>query len=216
MKTETNLYTITVPLFIKTLTALSGVLDKAGTHAGTKQLEWHPAGMQEDALLNSRLISDQFPLLRQIQVACDNAKGGGARIAGIEAPKFEDNEKTIPELKARIDKTIEFLKTIKPEQVVGQEDRKVTLPFWKGKSATAFGYVTEYLIPNFYFHVTTAYSILRSNGVQIGKDDFIGGTAHSSTNVMIKHVFFDLDNTLTKSRTSMDGRASSTIRAALR
>jgi hypothetical protein len=175
MKTETNLYTITVPMFIKTLTALSGVLDKAGAHAGSKQLEWHPKGMQEDALLSARLISDQFPFVRQVQVACDNAKAGSARIAGIEPPKFEDTEKTVAELKARIDKTVAFLKTIKPEQVIGQEDRKVTLPFWKGKQATAFGYVTEYLIPNFYFHVTTAYAILRSNGVQIGKDDFIGG-----------------------------------------
>lgn len=172
---ETNLYTVTVPSFIKTLTALSGVLDKAGAHAGEKQLEWNPKGMQEEALLNSRLISDQFPFVRQIQVACDNAKGGVARIAGIEPPKFEDDEKTIAELKARIDKTIAFLKTIKPGQIIGQEAREITMPFWKGKKMNAFGYVTGYLIPNFYFHVTTAYSILRSNGVQIGKGDYIGG-----------------------------------------
>src|ERR1700757_1015142 len=122
---ETNLYTVTVPLFIKTLSALSGVLDKASTHAGSKQLEWHPAGMQEEALLQSRLISDQFPFVRQVQVACDNAKNGLARVAGIEAPKFEDNEKTVAELKARIDKTVAFLKTIKPEQLVGKEDGEV-------------------------------------------------------------------------------------------
>jgi hypothetical protein len=172
---ETNLYTVTVPSFIKTLTALSGVLDKAASHADSKQLEWHPKGMQEESLLNSRLISDQFPFVRQVQVACDNAKGGAARIAGIEPPKFEDNEKTIPELKARIDKTVEFLKTIKPEQVIGQEDREITLPFSEGKKMKAFDYVTGYLLANFYFHVTTAYSILRSNGVQIGKGDYIGG-----------------------------------------
>ncbi|HTR18841.1 MAG TPA: DUF1993 domain-containing protein [Candidatus Paceibacterota bacterium] len=172
---ETNLYTVTVPPMMKTLTALSGLLDKADAHAKAKQLEWHPEGMQEEALLNSRLISDQFPFIRQITIACDNAKNGIARIAGIEAPKFEDNEKTIAELKARIDKTIAYLKTIKPEQVIGQEGREVSLPFWEGKKADAFGYVTEYLIPNFYFHVTTAYSILRTNGVQIGKDDYIGG-----------------------------------------
>lgn len=172
---ETNLYTVTVPPMIKTLTALSGVLDKASSHAEGKQLEWHPKGMQEEALLNSRLIADQFPLLRQVQVACDNAKGGAARIAGIEAPKFEDAEKTIAELKARIDKTVEFLKTITPEQMIGQEGREVTMPFWQGKSMKAFDYVTGYLLPNFYFHVTTAYSILRSNGVQIGKSDYIGG-----------------------------------------
>lgn len=172
---ETNLYTITVPPMMKALNALSGVLDKAASHAGGKQLEWHPAGMQEEALLNSRLISDQFPLVRQVQSASDNAKGGIARIAGIEPPKFEDNEKTVAELKARIDKTVEFLKTVKPEQVIGQEDREVTMQYWNGKSMKAFDYVTGYLLPNFYFHVTTAYSILRSNGVQIGKSDYIGG-----------------------------------------
>ena len=172
---ETNLYTVTVPPMMKALTALSGVLDKASAHAASKQMEWHPAGMQENALLQSHLISDQFPLIRQVQVACDNAKNGIARIAGIEAPAFEDTEKTIAELKTRIDKTVEFLNTIKPEQVIGQEAREIELSFWKGKKMNAFGYATGYLIPNFYFHVTTAYSILRSNGVQIGKSDFIGG-----------------------------------------
>ncbi|MDR3571821.1 MAG: DUF1993 domain-containing protein [Candidatus Pacebacteria bacterium] len=171
---ETNLYTVTVPPMMKALTALSGILDKTAAHAQSKQLEWHPEGMQEEALLNSRLISDQFPFIRQVQVACDNAKNGVARIAGIEAPKHEDTEKSIAELKARIDKTVEFLKTIKPEQVIGQDARKVSLAFWEGKEMTAFDYVTSYLIPNFYFHVTTAYSILRSNGVQIGKGDYMG------------------------------------------
>jgi hypothetical protein len=172
---ETNLYTVTVPPMIKALTALSGVLDKVSAHADGKQLEWHPKGMQEDALLNARLISDQFPFVRQVQVACDNAKNGVARIAGIEAPKHEDTEKTVAELKARVDKTVAFLETIKPEQVIGQEERSVTLAFWPDKKMTAFGYVTGYLLPNFYFHLTTAYSIMRSNGVQIGKSDYIGG-----------------------------------------
>ena len=159
---------------MKTLTALSGILDKLDAHAKGKQLEWHPAGMQEDALLQSRLISDQFPFVRQVQVACDNAKNGISRVAGIEAPKFEDNEKTVAELKARIDKTVAFLKTIKSEQLVGKEDGEVALPYWNGKKMSSFGYVTGYLIPNFYFHVTTAYSILRKNGVQLGKNDFMG------------------------------------------
>ncbi|HEV3245342.1 MAG TPA: DUF1993 domain-containing protein [Candidatus Paceibacterota bacterium] len=170
---ETDFYTVTVPPMMKTLTALSGILDKAVSHAEGKQLEWHPKGLQEEALLSSRLISDQFPFLRQVQVACDNAKGGAARIAGIEAPKFEDNEKTIAELKQRIDKTVAFLKTIKPEQIAGQEEREVTLPHWN-KKMKASAYVMTYLIPNFYFHVATAYSILRSNGVQLGKADYIG------------------------------------------
>ena len=162
---------------IKTLSALSQFLDKVGKHAESKQLEWHPKGLQEDALLQSRLISDQFPFVRQVQVACDNAKGCAARLAEIDIPKYEDNEKTIEELKARIDKTIKFLKTIKPEQIIGKENVKVSLPYWGSKHMLGFDYVTEYLIPNFYFHVATAYSIMRKNGVQIGKDDYIGSLA---------------------------------------
>ena len=171
---ETNLYTVTIPPMIKALTALSGVLDKTAAHATSKQLEWHTPGMQEDALLNSRLISDQFPFIKQVQVACDNAKGGASRLAEIENPKHEDTEKTVAELKARIEKTVEFLKSIKSEQVLGKEGVKISLPYWGGKSMSGFEYVTNYLIPNFYFHVTTAYSILRMNGVELGKDDFMG------------------------------------------
>ena len=171
---ETNLYTSTVPPMTKALTALSGILDKVGSHAKGKQLEWHPAGMQEDALLQSRLISDQFPFIRQVQVACDNAKNGTARLAEVEAPKFEDDEKTVSELKARIDKTLVFLKALKPEQIIGKEGVKITLPYWGGKSMNGIDYVNNYLIPNFYFHLTTAYSILRKNGVDLGKGDFMG------------------------------------------
>ena len=171
---ETNLYTITIPPMMKTLTALSSILDKLESHAKGKQLDWHPKGMQESALLNSHLIADQFPFVRQVQIACDNAKGAGARLAEIEMPKYEDNEKTVAELRDRIDKTIAFLKTIKPEQIIGKEGVKITLPYWGGKSMHGFEYVTNYLIPNFYFHVATAYSILRKNGVQLGKSDYTG------------------------------------------
>jgi len=171
---ETNLFTVTVPPMMKALKALDGILDKVDTHAKSKQLEWHPAGMQEDALLQSRLISDQFPFVRQIQVACDNAKNGLARVAGIEAPKFEDNEKTVAELKARIEKTVAFLKTLKPEQLIGKEGEKISLPYWGGKSMVAADYINNYLIPNFYFHVATAYSILRKNGLSLGKGDYMG------------------------------------------
>ncbi len=171
---ETNLYTVSIPPMIKALSALSGILDKLSSHAKGKQLEWHPAGMQEEALLSSRLISDQFPFIRQVQVACDNAKVAAARLAGIEIPKFEDNEKTVAELKARIDKTIAFVKTIKPEQIIGKDGIDISLPYWGGKHLTGFDYVTEYLMPNFYFHVTTAYAILRMNGVDIGKADYMG------------------------------------------
>ena len=171
---ETNLYTITIPPMTKTLKALSGILDKVEKHASSKQLDWHPPKMQEDALLQSRLISDQFPFVRQVQVACDNAKAGAARLAEVEIPKHEDNEKTVAELKARIDKTVAFLRTIKPNQLIGKEGVKVSLPYWENKHMTGFEYATEYLIPNFYFHVTTAYSILRKNGVDLGKSDFMG------------------------------------------
>jgi hypothetical protein len=168
---ETNLYTVTIPPVIKSLTALSGILDKAGAHAESKKT---PRTSFEGALLADRIIFDQFPLVRQVQVACDNAKGGAARLAQIDVPKHEDNEQTIGELKARINKTIAFLKTIKPEQIIGKEDIKVILPYFPDKHLTGFGYATQYLIPNFYFHVATAYAILRKNGVDIGKQDFLG------------------------------------------
>ncbi len=171
---ETNLYTVTIPPIAKSLRALSGLLDKLDAHATSKQLDWHAPKLQESALLNSHLIADQFPLIRQIQVACDNAKGGAARLAEVEIPKFEDNEKTVEELKERIAKTVAFIESIKPEQIIGKEEVKVSLMFWKGKSLHGFEYVTEYLLPNFYFHIATAYSILRANGVAIGKDDYLG------------------------------------------
>jgi hypothetical protein len=171
---ETNLYTIAIPPMMRKLEALSELLDKVESHAAGKQLEWHPPKMQESSLLHSHLIFDQFPFIRQVQIACDNAKGAAARMAEIEIPKFEDNEKTVAELKARIEKTIHFLKSIKPEQIIGKEKVKITLPYWDGKSMTAFDYITEYLIPNFYFHLATAYSILRANGLPIGKADYMG------------------------------------------
>lgn len=169
-----NLYSMTVEPFTKKLEALKDLLGKVDAHAASKQLEWHASGLQEDALLQSRLISDQFPFIRQVQIACDNAKNGIARLAEIEAPKMEDTEKTISELQARIDKTLAFLKSITPEQVNGKEGISVALSYWGGKSMSGLEYVSNYLIPNFYFHLATAYSIMRSNGVAIGKDDFMG------------------------------------------
>lgn len=171
---ETNLYTITIPPMMKSLTALSAVLDKLSVHAEGKQLEWQPKGSQEDALLQSRLIADQFPFVRQVQIACDNAKGAAARLAEIEIPKYEDTEKTVAELKARIEKTILFMQSVKPEQIIGKEEVKISLPYWGGKTLSGFEYVNEYLLPNFYFHVTTAYAILRKNGVALGKADYMG------------------------------------------
>ncbi len=169
---ETNLYTVTIPPMMKALGALSKILDKAAAYAESKTT---PKRSFEEALLNDRLIFDQFPFIAQVRIACDNAKGGAARLAEVEIPAFEDNEKTIPELQARIEKTLAFLKTIKPEQVIGKEDIKISLPYWDGKSLTGFEYATQYLMPNFYFHVVTAYDILRKNGVPLGKSDYIGG-----------------------------------------
>ena len=166
---ETNLYTVTIPPMMKALEALSKILDKAAAYAESKKA---PKWSFEEALLNDRLIFDQFPLANQIRIACDNAKGGAARLAEVEIPAFD--EKTIAELQARIEKTLAFLKTIKPEQIIGKEGIKVSLSYWDGKSLTGFEYATQYLIPNFRFHVVTAYAILRKNGVPIGKSDYIG------------------------------------------
>ena len=171
---EANLYTVTVPVFAKALTSLDNILEKLVHHASTKASERRPTPAQAEALLHSRLVFDQFPFVQQVQVACDNAKNGAARLAGVEAPKYEDTEKTIEELEARIEKTLDFLQTIKPEQIIGKESNKIALPYWKGKHLTAFEYATQQLLPNFFFHFTTAYAILRKNGVAIGKNDFIG------------------------------------------
>ncbi len=171
----TNLYTVSIPPMIKALMALSKLIDKASAYAETKAISWVPAEKQMEALIHERLVFDQLNFIRQVQVACDNAKGAVARLGEIEVPKFEDNEKTASELKARIEKTLEILKNVKPEQIMGKEEIKVTLPYFPGKYFTGFEYVTEYLLPNFYFHVTTAYSILRKNGVPVGKEDFMGG-----------------------------------------
>jgi len=168
---ETNLYTVTIPPMMKALGALSEILDKAAAYAESKKT---PKRTFEEALLNDRLIFDQFPFIAQVRIACDNAKGGAGRLAEVEIPAFEDNEKTVVELKARIEKTLAFLETIKPEQVIGKEAIEVSLPYWDGKHTTGFEYATEYLMPNFRFHVVTAYAILRKNGVPLGKDDYIG------------------------------------------
>lgn len=163
---ETNLYTISIPGMIRTLENLSKLLDKASLHSEAKK-----AGVQH--LLNDHLIFDQFSFIRQVQIACDTAKGTAAKIAEIENPKYEDTETTIPELKARIEKTITFLKTVRPEQMIGKESLKVPFAYVPGKYLTGFEHIVEHAIPNFFFHVTTAYSILRKNGVDIGKSDYV-------------------------------------------
>src|SRR5262249_43300695 len=142
--------------------------DKAAAYAEEKKFD-------TKQLAESRLIADMFPLINQVQVACDNAKGAVARLTGSDAPKHEDVEKTFPELKARIGKTLVYLGTAKSEQFAGAETREVVLKF--PSLTLAFNgqdYVTKFLLPNFYFHVTMAYAILRANGVALGKPDFMG------------------------------------------
>ena len=162
----TELYDLTVPVFTRALKALSGLLDKAVEHAGE-------AGA--DALLSNRLAEDMHPLVKQVQIACDGPKLCVARLSGVEAPVNEDTETTIPQLKARIAATLEWIASVPREAIDGQEDREVVLKFpggeWPFKGQ---GYVIGFALPNFFFHVTTAYGLLRQAGVPLGKRDFLG------------------------------------------
>ena len=162
----TELYDLTVPVFTRALNALSGLLDKAVAHAGEAGAE---------ALLSNRLAPDMHPLSKQVQIACDGAKLCVARLSGAEAPVNEDVETTIAELKARIAATLEWIGSVPREAIDGQEDREVVLKFpggeWPFKGQ---GYVIGFALPNFFFHVTTAYGLLRQAGVPLGKRDFLG------------------------------------------
>jgi hypothetical protein len=158
---------MTVIQFSKMLTNLSRCLDKAAAYADSKKFD-------SAVLLQTRLAPDQFNLARQVQIACDNAKNGVSRLTGREAPKFEDTEQTLPELKARIEKVIGYLSSVSAQDFKGAEERKISLPYWSGKHLNGLEYFQQYLIPNFYFHVTTAYAILRNNGIDVGKNDYMG------------------------------------------
>ena len=158
-----------VPVFEIGLTALSGVLDKAAAFAAAKKID--PA-----VLAQWRLAPDMFPLTRQVQIACDQAKNGSARLAGVEPPKFEDNETTIDQLKVRIAKTIDFVKSVEAKALDGAVDREITFPLGPTNKGHMKGddYLTHFVLPNFYFHLTAAYAILRHCGVEVGKRDFLG------------------------------------------
>jgi uncharacterized protein len=163
-----SMYQASVPIFAQILTALDGVLGKAETHAAAKKID--PA-----VLLAARLAPDMFPTSRQVQIACDFAKGATARLAGVEVPSWDDNEKTFADLRARIKKTADYVKAFKPAQVDGSEAREVTLKV--GPNTRTFRgqpYLLQFVMPNFFFHSTTAYAILRHNGVELGKRDFMG------------------------------------------
>jgi len=164
-----SLYSASVPVYKQMLNALSGVLAKAEAHATAKNID-------PSVLLQSRLYPDMFPLVRQVQIAADFAKSVPARLAGLEVPAYEDQEQTFAELQARIQKTLAFMEGITPTQIDGQEEREiVTRPGTpKEKKFTGQSYLLSYGLPQFFFHVTTTYAILRHNGVEIGKRDFMG------------------------------------------
>jgi uncharacterized protein len=164
-----SLYDFTVPAFERALTNLSNQLDKAKAFATQKKFDFK-------ALAEARLIADMLPLTSQIQIASDNAKGCVARLAGIDAPKYEDNETTYEELKARLAKTLDFISSVKREQFAGAEAREIVLKFPQVTLTFNGGqdYVTKFALPNFYFHATLAYALLRKNGVELGKPDFMG------------------------------------------
>jgi hypothetical protein len=146
---------------------LSAILDKAQAHAEARKID--PV-----VLVNSRLYPDMFPVKRQVQIACDTAKGASARLAGVEVPKHEDMEETFADLKARITKTIDFIQTLKPAQIDGSEEKNIHLKLGQREvDYRGMQYLLGHALPNFYFHVTTAYDILRHNGVELAKRDYL-------------------------------------------
>jgi hypothetical protein len=165
---SSNLHDASVGVFTQFLTSLSAILTKAAAHAEAKKID-------PSVFVNGRIAPDMFPLARQVQIATDHAKGASARLAGVEPPAFADTETTFPELQQRIAKTLEFIKSLKPAQFDGADARDVTLKIagqnmtWKGSI-----YLNHFALPNFYFHCTATYAILRHNGVEVGKRDFLG------------------------------------------
>lgn len=164
-----SLYQASIPGFIRALENLSSILKKAEGSAADR-------GIDPLIFTNARLAPDMFPLKQQVQIATDQVKGFAARVAGVDVPSYPDTENTFPELQERIAKTIAFLKTITPEQIDGQEDKQITFkrrtgPDWNFKGLP---YLTDFVLPNLHFHCTTAYAILRHNGVALGKMDYLG------------------------------------------
>lgn len=163
-----SMFDASVPSFLRQLAALDAILDKAAAHAAARKVD--PA-----VLLATRLYPDMFALTRQVQLTCDFAKNTTARLAGQEPPKWPDEETTIEQLKARIAKTVDFVKGFSAAQIAGAEDRDITLPL-RGQPTTFKGarFLFNFALPNFYFHATTAYAILRHCGVELGKGDYMG------------------------------------------
>ncbi len=163
-----SMYQASVPVFVQGLANLSAILDKAVNQAAERQID--PA-----ALLDSRLAPDMFPLVGQVQLATDHAKGASARLAGIEVPKFADIETSFDELQQRLARVSEFVRGIDPDRIADSEEREIVLTIGgQPKTFSARTYLISFALPNFYFHLTTAYAILRHNGIAIGKRDFLG------------------------------------------
>lgn len=163
-----SMYAASVPVVNQMLGSLSTILSKAEAHAAAHSIN-------PEVLVQTRLFPDMLPLAKQVQIACDFSKGLCARLSGIEAPKFDDNEVTLADLQARIRKTLDFVATIKPEQINGTEERDITFSFGTNtREFKGMPYLLHYAMPQIVFHVTTAYAILRSNGVDLGKRDFVG------------------------------------------
>jgi uncharacterized protein len=163
-----TLYDFSIPALTRGLTNMSAILDKAAAYAAAKKVDGA-------VLVQTRLFPDMHPLSRQVQIACDTAKGAAGRLTGLEVPKHEDTETTLPELKARIAKTLDFLKTISAAKFPADESRAIELKFPSGTwKFTALSYVNDFVLPNFYFHSSMVYALLRKSGVEIGKGDFLG------------------------------------------
>ena len=163
-----SIYDFSIPVLTRGLTNMSAVLDKAEAHAAAKKFD-------SAVLTQARLFPDMHPLVRQVQIACDTAKGAGARLAGIDVPKHEDTEASFADLKARIARTVDFLKTVTAAQVKDAESRNVEIKFPSGSwKFTGLAYLTDFVLPNFYFHEAMVYALLRKSGVEIGKGDFLG------------------------------------------
>jgi hypothetical protein len=163
-----SVYDISIPALSRGLANLAAILDKAAAHAAAKKYD-------SNVLAQLRLYPDMHPLTRQVQIACDTAKGAAGRLANIDIPKHEDTETTLDELKQRIGKTIDYLKTVSPDQVNGAESRVIEIKFPTGAwKFTALAYLTDFVLPNFYFHESMVYALLRKSGIEIGKTDFLG------------------------------------------
>ena len=164
-----SIYDASIPPMIRMFENLSKIIDKAVAQAKSEDKDLN-------SLLDARLAPDMHPFTRQVQIASDSAKGCAARLAGIEAPSMADTETTFPEIQARIIKTVDFLKSLKREQIEGAEDRTIVLKFPQGEMKfSGRDFLTGFALPNFYFHVTTAYDLLRHKGITIGKMDYLGG-----------------------------------------